>query len=201
MLQEISKSHTSKSASRAGRGLFSRTHSIPIQASCSKTSPDQISNIIFGTCSTDTADFFNWRRGTQKKPSSFAKTLPPSPRGCFFGSVWLCSHCCQGYPMGTGCLTSKPDLTHYFSDLYHKILMSVETRDCPTYVEHTSQLFQMFRAVGKIDIYNLSLADEDDERLLFGKWRGSTYQHILWRVQDMTRRLNSRTKVLLEVEK
>jgi len=86
------------------------------------------------------------------------------------------------------------------SKLYHKILMSIETPDCPTYIEHTSELFQIFRAAGEINILHLSLADEHDERVLFEDSRPLNDDEISWRVQEMTRRLNSRTKGLLEVE-
>jgi len=84
--------------------------------------------------------------------------------------------------------------------LFHKMLMSIEAPDCPTYIEHTSQLFQIFRTADKIDIFKLSLADEHDERVLFEDSCNLTPEEMSWRIQDMTRRLNSRTKGLLEVE-
>lgn len=86
------------------------------------------------------------------------------------------------------------------SKLFHKMLMSVESPDCPTYIQHASQIFQIFRLTGEIDIYTLSLADEEDERALFRDSRPPNDQEISWRIQAMTRRLNSRTRGLLEVK-
>jgi NACHT domain len=81
--------------------------------------------------------------------------------------------------------------------LFRKMLDSLE----PGYLEHASQLFQLFRAsLVPPTLLCLSLADEDDPEFAFRtKVTAFTDSELLSRCNNMKRRLNSRCRGFIEI--
>lgn len=80
--------------------------------------------------------------------------------------------------------------------LFRSLLFSVE----PFYQEHMCQLFRICRAAGRITIFNLALADEEiGQPWAEVKQQPWSQEEISFKVRTMTRRLESRSKGLLEV--
>ncbi|KAF2119025.1 hypothetical protein BDV96DRAFT_643182 [Lophiotrema nucula] len=92
------------------------------------------------------------------------------------------------------------ELPQDLEGLFKKILKNIG-EESRAHLAHASELFQISRRCYPITILTLSYADEDDGSILSEKEpRLLTEQEIRWRIESMRRRLNSRTKGLLEVE-
>ena len=85
-----------------------------------------------------------------------------------------------------------PDL----EELYEKLLDSLD----PFYFEHASQFFQMVRANRTpLTLLEMSFADEEDPKFAFRmECKPLSNEEVTWRHEEMNRRINSRTKGLLE---
>lgn len=89
------------------------------------------------------------------------------------------------------------DLPEDLEMLFHKILDSVD----PTYKVHSAQLFQIHRAASEIDgisLLRFSYADDDNRVLRDEEDRPLGRDEFVYRMKSMNRRLDSRTKGLLE---
>ena len=90
------------------------------------------------------------------------------------------------------------DLPEDLEMLFRKILDSID----PAYKVHSSQLFQLHRAANNIsddvDLLLLSYADDDDQALWEEEDTLLGADEFLYRIKSMERRLDSRTKGLLE---
>jgi hypothetical protein len=81
--------------------------------------------------------------------------------------------------------------------LFRKILDGVD----PIYRMHSAQLFQIHRTASEysgIELLHFSYADEEDIAMWNSEEEPLSGKEIIFRVQSMERRLNSRTKGLLE---
>jgi hypothetical protein len=81
--------------------------------------------------------------------------------------------------------------------LFRKILDSID----PAYKVHSSQLFQLHRAgfknADRVELLLCSYADDDDQALREGD-TPLGFEEFFYRMKSMERRLDSRTKGLLE---
>jgi hypothetical protein len=90
------------------------------------------------------------------------------------------------------------DLPEDLEMLFRKILDSVD----PAYKLHSAQLFQIHRTASECDdgisLLRFSYADDDDRALWDGEERPLSRDEFVYRLKSMGRRLDSRTKGLLE---
>jgi hypothetical protein len=90
------------------------------------------------------------------------------------------------------------DLPEDLEVLFHKILDSVD----PAYRLHSAQLFQIHRTAsesdGGVSLLRFSYADDDDGALWDDKDKPLSREEFVYQVKSMDRRLDSRTKGLLE---
>ncbi|OCL04896.1 hypothetical protein AOQ84DRAFT_299951 [Glonium stellatum] len=90
------------------------------------------------------------------------------------------------------------DLPEDLEMLFRKILDSVD----PAYKLHSAQLFQIHRTASEFDngisLLHFSYADDDDRALWDDEERPLGRDEFIYRVKSMDRRLDSRTKGLLE---
>jgi len=90
------------------------------------------------------------------------------------------------------------DLPADLRKLFQKILASVD----PTYRLHSAKLFRTHRAAsehGGISLLQLSFADDPDSSLFNSEIGPLSRDEFVFRMQSMERRLESRTKGLLEI--
>jgi hypothetical protein len=90
------------------------------------------------------------------------------------------------------------DLPEDLEDLFKKILDNLE----PRYKQHAWEFFQIHRTYGSISALRLSFADEENDSIWKdGKAIALTMDDLNFRRMEIKRRIDNRTKGLLEIDK
>jgi hypothetical protein len=149
----------------------------------------------------DNRGFLELEKGNSKLAAELTETILEKASGVFLWVRLAVQSLLHGLANGdrTIDLTQRlEELPEDLEMLFRKILDSID----PAYKVHSSQLFQLHRAGFKnangVDLLLLSYADDDDQAL---REEGDAPLGLLefcYRMKSMERRLDSRTKGLLE---
>jgi len=145
--------------------------------------------------------FLELEKGNSQLAAQLTKTITEKASGVFLWVRLAVQSLLHGLANGDrkiDLIQRLEDLPDDLEMLFRKILDSID----PAYKVHSSQLFQLHRAAlehtGEAHLLLLSYADDDDQALLEEGDALLGPHEFSYRVRSMERRLDSRTKGLLE---